>query len=313
MKIQDIFSIENARSKGFEVHKKGPIPFVTNGFHNNGIVGFVEPLKGERVFNDRAICVSAFCEATVQYPPFLPRGNGGSGLIVLTPKEEMVEDELYFYAAQINKQSWRFSFGRMVIQERIAHLPIRKYGEISLRLSIKDILPKDKTRLPVAISKFKSIPLTDLCSIERKYAPYINQLNVSQQKTPYVTTTEKDNGISIWCNEEPNFPKDTLTVSLDGQCGTCFYQFDDFIAGEKTAVLRLKDKNDPSLLFYVGTIIEKKSWRYNYGIKLSMARLQEFLIPVPVTTTGELDSESIRKMVHNTYGSEIFEKHAAHG
>lgn len=310
MKIQDLFTIENAHSKGFEQHKKGVVPFVTNGFHSNGIVGFIEPLKGERMFKEKAICVSAFCEATVQHPPFLPRGNGGSGLIVLTPKNQMSDDELYYYAAQINRQSWRFSFGRMVIQERIAHLPIKLAEKISLSFSIKDLMPKDKERQNVKISKFKFFPLNELCSIERKYAPYINQINLSAQKTPYVTTTETDNGISVWCNEKPNFPKGTLTVSLDGQCGTVFYQFDDFLAGEKTAVLKLKTENNPDLLFYIGTMIEKMSWRYNYGVKLSMARLQEFQIPLPVDSDNDLDIGTIKKIVHNTYGSEVFEKYA---
>ena len=309
MKIRDLFKIENAHSKGFEQHNRGEIPFVTNGFHSNGIVGFVEPLKRERVFREKAICVSAFCEATVQHPPFLPRGNGGSGLIVLTPKTQINENEFYYYAAQINRQSWRFSFGRMVIQERIANLPIKPVGKISLRLSVKDILPKEKKKQGVKVSKFKLLPLAELCSIERKYAPYINQLNLSTQKTPYVTTTETENGISVWCNEKPNFPKGTLTISLDGQCGNAFYQFDDFLAGEKTAVLKLKNENDPNLLFYIGTIIEKMSWRYNYGIKLSMARLQRFQIPVPVDSEGKIDRDSVHKMVYNTYGSEVFEKY----
>ena len=146
MKIQELFTIENARSKGFEQHKKGRVPFVTNGFHSNGVVGFVEVLKGERIFKENAICVSAFCEATVQYPPFLPRGNGGSGLIVLIPKTQMEDAELYYYAAQINRQAWRFSFGRMVIQERIAHLSIKSSEKKPLRFSVKDLLPKEKAR-----------------------------------------------------------------------------------------------------------------------------------------------------------------------
>jgi len=97
---------------------------------------------------------------------------------------------------------------------------------------------------------------------------------------------------------------------LDGQCGTVFYQFDDFLAGEKTAVLKLKTENNPDLLFCIGMMIEKMSWRYNYGVKLSMARLQKFQIPLPVDSNNKIDIGAIQKIVHNTYGSEVFERYA---
>ena len=118
-KIKNLFNIENAKSKGYEHYEEGNIPFVTNGDYDNSIVGFVKPLEKDRVFEKASICLSSFCEATIQTPPFLPRGNGGSGLVVLVPKKEMTEEELYFYTAQINMMKWKFRFSRMLIGRRI--------------------------------------------------------------------------------------------------------------------------------------------------------------------------------------------------
>jgi len=86
MKISDKFDIYNAMSKSYKAHEVGDVAFVSNGFYNNGVIGFIEPIKNERMFNEAGICVSAFCEATVQKPQFIPRGNGGSGLIVYSQR-----------------------------------------------------------------------------------------------------------------------------------------------------------------------------------------------------------------------------------
>lgn len=125
--ITSIFEVINAKSKSYELYDYGNVAFITNGLFNNGIVGYVTPDADDRVFNEKCICVSAFCEATIQEPPFLPRGNGGSGLIVLKPKKNMTDSELHFYAAFINKYcSWRFHYGRMVTLARFMRLTLPK-------------------------------------------------------------------------------------------------------------------------------------------------------------------------------------------
>src|SRR3990167_3902861 len=133
MKLTDKFEILNAKSKGYDDHEEGKLPFISNSFVNNGVVGYVTPIKGERVFKQKTICVSAFCEATVQKPPFLPRGNGGSVLTILVPKREMTDDELFLYATIINIQRWRFSFGRMVIADRLMEM---EFPEIPSNLKV---------------------------------------------------------------------------------------------------------------------------------------------------------------------------------
>jgi len=121
--LTKLFKVTNAKSKGFKRYKYGNIPFISNGFADNGLVGFVTPNKKDRVFNKDAICVSAFCEATVQKAPFLPRGNGGSGLKVLTSLTQMTFEDLLFHASYINKvYSWKFSYGRMATRDRIKEM-----------------------------------------------------------------------------------------------------------------------------------------------------------------------------------------------
>lgn len=185
-----------------------------------------------------------------------------------------------------------------------------------LTLSNKVITINPKETVDMTPKNFKMFPLTRICNIERKYAPYLNELVSDKEIVPYITTTQLNNGIANRYDADPNFYKDALTVSLDGTCGTTFYQFENFIAGEKTAVLTLKEEHDAHLLFYIGALIRIKSWRYHYGRKLSMTRLKEFEVPLPVKdgiddnaepTFDMIDLDTIKSVIENSYGWEIID------
>jgi len=91
--VKDLFLQDTAKSHAYSSYQEGGTAFISNGLSNNGVVGYVTSQPGDKVFDSTAICVSAFCEATVQSPPFIARGNGGSGLIVLRPKHQVTAEE----------------------------------------------------------------------------------------------------------------------------------------------------------------------------------------------------------------------------
>ena len=128
-------------------------------------------------------------------------------------------------------------------------------------------------------------------------------------KIPYVTTSSKNNGVSGYYDEKPNFKGKCLTVALNGSVGETFFQFDDFITSGDNAVLTLKGKYNPYLLFYVGMLVKKYSWRYSYVYKLTIARLKKMQIPVPFKNTKDIDSDYIKKIVENSYGFDKLKKY----
>ena len=50
-RLDDVFTVHTARSVAYEVHEQGPIPFISNGLSNNGVVGLVSPEPRDRVFH----------------------------------------------------------------------------------------------------------------------------------------------------------------------------------------------------------------------------------------------------------------------
>lgn len=118
----DKFLVINAKSNNIENYIEGSIPFVTSTELNNGVEKHIAPDSNSLVILKNSITVSSFGLATVQKPPYVARSHGA--VIVLYPINDMPIKELAYYAAQINLQKWRFSYGRWVTESRLKKLVI---------------------------------------------------------------------------------------------------------------------------------------------------------------------------------------------
>ena len=123
--IEEIFDVKRPRSSSFDDHEPGSVAFVSNG-EGSGIVGYVKPLGNETIFRTASIAISAMSGASIQAPPFIARGTGGSGLVVLEPKADMAPEQLLCVAADYNFCArWRFSWSRQITTEHIRRLSVR--------------------------------------------------------------------------------------------------------------------------------------------------------------------------------------------
>ena len=163
--------------------------------------------RATRSFEIHSICVSAFCEATVQEPPFIARGNGGSGLVILEPKKALSSDDLLRVAAYINKAiQWRFSYGRMVTPDRLMHFEIPKL-ELTLTLDVEQILPQPKPpKLNPAIDVTPSLQPTFLTDIFDLHSGDYHRADVlSDGPYPLISCGEKRQWLSpiLRCPSQP--------------------------------------------------------------------------------------------------------------
>lgn len=227
-----------------------------------------------------------------------------SDCLVLVPKAEMSVESLYQVAYQIRKNKWRYQYGRKITPARLGSQPIRlEDSSIDVQALTFDLTPKSTAKKPSLPSKveYKTFDLTDLCDISKRSALPQNQLN-KDGDVPYVTTSSKNNGVSEFVAAEPNAKANTLTVALNGSCGETFYQFKDYITSGDNAVVELKGELfNPFLLMYIGHMIERQKWKYNYYRKLTMTKLKKFKIPVPVSN-GEIDTQYIEDLIRSSYG-----------
>lgn len=120
MLMKDLFNLDVAKSHGTDDYQDGKIPFVTNTELNNGVVSYVSPLPGDKLFYGPAICISGLGHATIHFGEFLPKGNGGDSCTVLTPRYELSNVGVLYYASLFNHlHGWRFSFGRKTSKRRL--------------------------------------------------------------------------------------------------------------------------------------------------------------------------------------------------
>ena len=301
MKVKDLFNVHNAKSQAFEAHESGNIPFITNGLANNGFKGYVKPMAGEKVFDFTGICLSAFAEATVHEPPYLPRGNGGSGLIVLEPKTTMTSHELLYYSAYINKRiSWRFSFGRMVTLDRAKEIPLIDYDP-SIKIIDESILlpPQNTTNMAVNIKRFAWVQIGSLFDLHS--GDYHKASELPDGEIPLVSCADRSNGVLRYCD----IPTDlryqfALTIAYNGQLPliTKFHPY-EFGAKDDVAVCIPKRDLRFSTLIFIQYMLNRETWRHSYGRKCYKAKLKRFKISLPVDTEGNIDEDVIEKIVSN--------------
>ncbi len=142
-RINQMFKLHRAKSDLFSKYKSGPVPYVGNGLSDNAVVGLVTPLPGDKVFHFMGITISAFCEASVQAPPFVACGRAGNGLVVLEPREPMSAGQLAYIAAYINLYvRWRFSWYWQTTADRLARLSVSDSIPENVAFPVIEYMPK---------------------------------------------------------------------------------------------------------------------------------------------------------------------------
>lgn len=230
--------------------------------------------------------------------------------LVLLPKKKLSILILYQVAYQIRTNKWRYKYGRQITPQRIKkQMIIIKDTKLDYKKYFNKLIPSSKKKTKIKENKnMKWIKLTELCNIEKKSALPQNKMELNG-KTPYVTTSSKNNGVSNFVNESPNTKARCLTIALNGSVAETFFQFDDFITSGDNAVLTLKGKYNPYLLMFIGFMIEKQKWKYNYYQKLSLRKLKDFKIPLPFNKKGEIDLNYIKSIIESSFGFEELKKY----
>lgn len=279
---------------------------IASGGQDNGLYGFFDiPVKYKAPFIT-VPSTGTIGQAFVQEYDCCVNDD----VLILNPKEKMSLEELFQVVYQIRKLKWKFNYGRKIIPDRLKKEKVRiETSKISYDEYQQTFMPKGEGKTVLKPNnRIKLILLTELCNIERRTALPQNAMELGG-KIPYVTTSSRDNGVSEFVSEEANTKGKCLSVALNGSCGQTFFQVDDFITSGDNAILTLKGKYNPALLFYIGFQVYRQRWGFNYYRKLSEKRLRKFMIPMPLTNKGETDIQYIENLVKNAYGYEELKKY----
>lgn len=300
-RIDQIFTLRRAKSGLFKNYSTGNVAYVGNGLSDNGVVGFVTPRAVDTVFESMAICVSAFCEATVQAPPFIACGRAGNGLTVLEPKARMGPTQLAYIAAYINTAiRWRFNWYRQTTADRLASLLIPGQMPSGVMLNVFDAMPQQGSAVvcgPPSVD-LAAHALGSIYSFQS--GAYHSLAALKPGSIPVVSCGVENNGISAYKDVSDHIQRDRLTIAFNGMNTlTAKWHPYMFAAKDDVAICLPKTPLRLTTELFIQTMVNRERWRYSYYRKCYVEKLARVEVLLP-TVRSQLDEVAMAAFVENT-------------
>ena len=143
--------------------------------------------------------------------------------------------------------------------------------------------PISKGNLSLGDRDWEEFNLTDLFEITGSKTVLQRDLdldpNASGDEYPYVTTSSANNGVADFYGK---YSEDGNVLTVDSAvAGYCAYHHWGFSASDHVEKLIPKFNLTSLTAMFIVTIINRESYRYNYGRKCSQARLKQAKISLP--------------------------------
>ena len=312
----------------------GSVPLISSGSSNNGLVGFIDS-KGDgvaEVFSGNKITLDMFCCAYYQDKEFYAVSHGRVN--ILTPKFEMSREMALFVVTVINREAYKYSYGRAVYSSEAAEMKVflpatsgegpdwqymenyirtleeRKDG--SGRTVFKALHSKNASRCErVETKDWKEFELGEIFDQMYKAEAHVKSdmlfaANKSCDALEFVSRTEDNNGCDCIVSKEGLVGVEKGNAIIIGDTtATMFYQRNDFVAGDHIVVCRSDWMNKYRALFLI-SVVARNKYRYCYGRAFKMDLIKATRIRLPVTPFGEPDWAYMEKYIRSLpYGDRI--------
>jgi Type I restriction modification DNA specificity domain len=304
--VSDIFDVRYGHSLELNAltvtSPLGGVPFVSRKTGDNGVSAYVALIHGvEPAPAGDITCAlgGAVLETYLQELPFYV----GRDVAILRPKKAMSRDKLLFYCLCIKANRYRYSYGRQA-NKTLARLRIPSLAEIPSWVSAVTLDPFKDADLaanpaPINLPPFVNwlnFLYADLFEIERGKGPRKNTLN-GKGITPFITSTDQNNGFTGYTVESPRHEGNVITVNRNGSVAEAFYQPHPFSSTEDVHVLKPKFLMNKYIAFFLIALIRQEKYRFNYGRKWGLGRMNDSVIKLPVQPDGQPDWELMESYV----------------
>lgn len=295
MRLRDSFKIEYGQreyhSKAFLENEYGFIPLISSGANNNGFFGRfnIKPRYkkvisvastgsvGWAFYHGYDCCIDDNC-------------------LVLSPKDKLSDEKMLYLTLLINKDRYRYMYGRQVTPKRIGDIKLPNFPSYLNSHKVPDVLKiqdivKDK-KFFLKNKKWKWFKLDELFSFERGQCGSAEKLLEKGDKISYIGAKKEDNGFMYKVvMDEKYVTKGNCVVFIgDGQgsVGYSTYQEKDFIGSTTLSMGRNKNLNKFNAIFLI-TLLDKERFKYSFGRKWNGEKLKNTKIKLPVDKKGNPD------------------------
>jgi len=280
-------------------NKSRGINFVSRTAKNNGVSAVVEPLRTITPFEAGLITVSlggSVLESFVQPNPFYT----GYHVMVLKPNRDMLDEEKLFYCACIESNKYRYNYGRQANRTlKGLRVPVSVPSwltniESVLDQKIKE--PYNKAEINLEVNNWNWFSCEQLFNIERGKGPRLNELT-KDGNTPFVTSTDQNNGWNDGASDYSMHRGNVISVARNGSVGEAFYQPVDFASTEDVHIFNPRFNLNVYIALFFVAILKMEKYRYNYGRKWGMKRMNDTAIKLPATVNGQPDFMFMEKYI----------------
>ena len=288
----------------------GSIPLISSGEGNNGVVKYISK-EGDgkaEMFPDNTITLDMFCHANYQDKEYFAVGHGRVN--VLIPKFNINSYVGLFICSLINREKYRFSYGRAVystVAEKIkiklpvtpAGTPDWKFMEDFVKDQIIPQLPKKAQK--VWLQKYDTTPqkhedmklntqewkyytIGDLFRVELTKGD-IKADEVDSGDIPLISSGEGNNGVVKYISKEGDgkaemFPDNTIT--LDMFCHANYQGLPYYAVGHgRVNILFPKFDLNKYIGIFICTLINREMYRFSYGRAVYSTVAEKMRIKLP--------------------------------
>jgi len=311
IRIDELFEIINgvpsSQVEVFNEYRKNRVKYArpSNNYRST-LAGYIEEstVDESKVFPSETLFVSTDGEGSHTYSyvstcKFVPNSN----VAVLIPKKKLTLQEKIFYSICITSNRYRFNYGRKPKGERLKSILIPGNDKIPDLVNNVDAYQFDHANQPfnttsspnLDISNWDFFKLEDLFEIKK--GKRLTKANMEKGKVPFIGSIDSNNGYREYIGQEPIHAGNTITINYNGSVAEAFYQPKPFWASDDVNVLYPKFEMNQYIALFMVTLIKMEKYRFNYGRKWHMERMNISEIKLPVVESGTPDYEFMERYI----------------
>jgi hypothetical protein len=297
-KLSEIFDVSYGTKldmNKMNISSDSTIAFVSRSSKNNGVVSYVDPFNGISPLSPGLITVtlggSYLLSSFLQEKPFYT----GQNVAVLSSKENLTNEEKLYYCLCIEQNRFRYSaFGREanrtlkdILIPSVTSIPKWvKQTNLSKFENAKASFSTNQTP-SLVLNAWQPFRLNELFYIKK--GKRLTEANMIKGKTPFIGAIDNNNGYRQFIGQQPIHEGNTITVNYNGSVAEAFYQPKPFWASDDVNVLYPKFKMNQYNALFIVTLIKQEKYRFNYGRKWHLGRMNTSEIKLPVNKKGNPD------------------------
>ena len=234
-------------------------------------------------------------------------------LLILQPKTDMETEKLYFVAALIRQDKWRYSYGRKITPFRIGSLNVdfsqMKKKEISTFRKIMtekiNRFYNESAELEACTCDKGKTTVGQLFDIDYGQREIHSKGHLKQGQMLVISSQGQDNGCYGFYDIQVKYNRPVISIPNTGSIGMAFVQEYPCCIDDNCLVLSPKEGEEISIeeMYFVASIIRLDSWRYRYGRQITSNRLKTLELNFSkfnYTKTKSLRSKAVTTFDTNT-------------